>query len=211
MFDIDGTLVDSDAFEEELFLTAINDALNVTVSCDWHKYDHVTDSGILHQIIDTHSSKADREQLHFEVKTRFVQLTHEHIQKNPGSIREIQGAREFMLELLKSSNTCVAIATGGWEETAKLKLDAIGIDPDGLPFASGSDAISRANIMKLAEARTTSSAPFTKKTYLGDRSWDKKASAELGYNFIAVGDKVDHYAQIPDYSSKTKVLELIGL
>ena len=86
----------------------------------------------------------------------------------------------------------VAIATGGWAETALIKLAAIGVNLDGIGFASSSDAHQRTKIMDLAAQRALRGVVPTTRTYLGDGAWDQRASAELGYRFIAIGRALDH-------------------
>ena len=48
-------------------------------------------------------------------------------------------------------------------------------------------------------------------TYFGDGTWDKKASLELGYDFIAIGDKVEHSARYPDFRRPDLILARLGL
>lgn len=69
IFDIDGTLVNSGAFEGRSYVAAVRDVLgNVSIRPDW-SYEHVTDSGILRQICDENGVAA--EQCEQQVRTRF--------------------------------------------------------------------------------------------------------------------------------------------
>ncbi|MCY3773279.1 MAG: hypothetical protein OXG98_14835 [Gemmatimonadetes bacterium] len=53
IFDIDGTLVESSGFEDELYVAAVRDVLgNVCIRERWSTYRHVTDTGILRQIME---------------------------------------------------------------------------------------------------------------------------------------------------------------
>lgn len=48
IFDIDGTLVESSGFEDELYVAAVRDVLgDVCIRESWSTYRHVTDTGIL--------------------------------------------------------------------------------------------------------------------------------------------------------------------
>ena len=59
--------------------------------------------------------------------------------------------------------------------------------------------------MKFAEKRIVN--PHTYRTsYFGDATWDKEACKALGYNFIAVGNNVEHYQKIEDYTSIDKAM-----
>jgi hypothetical protein len=95
----------------------------------------------------------------------------------------------------------VAVATGGWEETARLKLAHVGIDATRLALASGSDASARTEIMRIAEGRAMRGEKFGRATYFGDGPWDQRATAAIGYDFVAIGHAVSHsvtYADLRD-------------
>ncbi len=48
IFDIDGTLVESSGFEDELYVAAVRDVLgDVCIREEWSTYRHVTDTGVL--------------------------------------------------------------------------------------------------------------------------------------------------------------------
>ena len=51
MFDIDGTLIDSAGFESRLYVAAVQDVLKVEIDSDWNNYEHVSDSGILAEVL----------------------------------------------------------------------------------------------------------------------------------------------------------------
>ena len=55
VFDVDGTLVESDEFDGVLYAKAVRDVLDIDVDEDWSSYRHVTDSGILEEILDRHA------------------------------------------------------------------------------------------------------------------------------------------------------------
>lgn len=208
MFDIDGTLVNTADFEDSCYLKAVQNVIPGPINQNWSSYSHATDSGILDEIIHIYDLDDYRDAIHYEVKRLFIRYIKSHLQQN-GAV-EIAGASAFIRLLRHRSDVALAIATGGWEETAKLKLESAGIDYRGMAFASGTDHTSRIDIMKLAEERV-SVREFTSKTYFGDAVWDKEASISLAYNFILVGDGFYHAKQIPDFNSSEKVLSIIGL
>jgi len=211
VFDIDGTLVDSSEYESELYAQAIRDTLRVQVDEDWSQYRHVTDSGILEQVIENNNLSGDHGEIHERVKKRFIESTKKHFSNHPNSLREIPGAKT-LIDRLKSKSSCIlAIATGGWEETARLKLRGIGVELDGLALATGSDANSRVEIMQIAEARALDDSTAQMKSYFGDRVWDKQASESLGYDFIAVGNAVEHQPRFRDLLSHESILRQLGI
>ncbi|MYE49600.1 MAG: serine hydrolase [Gammaproteobacteria bacterium] len=211
LFDIDGTLVDSDEFDSELYVQAVREVLGMEINNDWSAFRNVTDGGILDEIMDNAGLKVDRLRVHTEVKAVFVELVSEYLHEREGRLPEIEGAGAFLAELESVPEVSMALATGGWEETARMKLRAAGLDRYSLPLASGSDAFTRVEIMQIAEKRALGGRKPSRRTYFGDGVWDKRASEELGYDFIAIGDKVQHPARYPDFRRGKAILSrLLG-
>jgi phosphoglycolate phosphatase-like HAD superfamily hydrolase len=211
MFDVDGTLVNSNDFDGPLFAEAIRDVLGLQVDTTWKSYRNVTDSGILEELLSEDTFHWEREVLYEQIKNQFVGLTQDYMSRHPDAVTEIPGARALMTRLRELPEIQIAIATGGWRETAELKLDAVGIEFRDLPLATSSDAISRTEIMRLAEEQSARHGPLTRKWYFGDADWDKRASEELGYEFVAVGPRVKHRIAFPDLSDLPGILTLLGL
>jgi phosphoglycolate phosphatase-like HAD superfamily hydrolase len=206
MFDIDGTLVDSAGFDGDRYAEAVRDVLGLDVDTTWQSYRNVTDSGILEELLEAEGSARSREPLRAAVKARFVAATRAHFAREPHVLREVLGARALIEALLRTPSVRVAIATGGWAETAALKLTAIGVDPAAIALATASDAVERTRIMQLAAARALGGVPATRRTYFGDGAWDQRASAALGYRFIAIGKAVLHEPRFDDFRDREAVL-----
>lgn len=206
MFDIDGTLVQSYEFDGKCYFGAVEKVLQISIQKNWLKYQNVTDSGILDEILDKLNLQSERENLHFEVKKEFTKRVREHIQNN--KVEPIFGAVEFVKNLKKRNDVTLSIATGGWRETAILKLEAAGINFSEIPIASASDHFERVEIMKIAEQKTGLQT-FGTKTYFGDGEWDKKASEILGYNFVLVGNKFEYSQRIDNFTFSEKALKFI--
>ena len=102
----------------------------------------------------------------------------------------------------------VSIATGGWRESAMLKLNSLGFAVSSIPLASSNDYSSRVDIMKHALSKAPSKQ-IKSCTYIGDGAWDKKACEELGLNFLLVGDKVEHPQSVPNFINQKHVLSFI--
>jgi len=192
MFDIDGTLVDSAGFDADLYAQAVEGVLDIEIHRNWDAYEHVSDSGILEQLLRDSRFDTDRAALAARVQQRFVGLVRDYLRREPVAVCEIAGAKRLVERLCALPDVRVAIATGGWEPTARLKLEHVGIDAGGVGFASSSDARARTDIMRLAAQRALGGGSFERATYFGDGAWDRRASAELGYEFVAVGRGVAH-------------------
>ena len=146
-------------------------------------YDNVTDSGIISQL-------ADDNKIHLEpsaiqsIQTLFVEGLVEHIQAS-GPFPVIHGASQTIDKLSRSTDHCVAIATGGWRKSALLKLKSSGFDIDGIPLVSCDESPARTEIMSIALASLGSN--FESVTYFGDADWDRRACQALGWEFVPVG------------------------
>lgn len=211
MFDIDGTLVNSYGFDEDCFLKAAEIVLGEEISSNWDEYTNTTDAGILCEAIEIYKISDNKKQIQQDFKRVFLSLISDFITKNSNSVCEIKGASQFIQKLKKRRDISVAIATGGFEETAKLKLKAVGIDTQGCAFASSSDHPSRSEIMKIAESRVDTTSPFKSKTYFGDAEWDEKASRRLNYRFILVGNRISWSERINDYQDVDSIFLMLNL
>jgi phosphoglycolate phosphatase-like HAD superfamily hydrolase len=210
MFDIDGTLVDSVGLDGALYAQAVREVLGVTVDETWMSYKNVTDSGVLEEVLAACQLGRPVEEARTAVKRRFVELMRDYLARNPSAIREVAGAREFLITLCSMPAVRVAVATGGWRETAALKLRGIGLRIEDLTIATASDGVERTRIMALAEQRAMLGAVPCRRTYFGDGAWDKRASAELGYDFVGIGRNVEHDVLFDDFANRDAVLACLA-
>jgi len=184
IFDIDGTLLQSASVDDTLYRASITAVLGpVWFRPSLGDYDFVTDSGILSQVLDDNSIQPEWGQTS-EIKTHFVNALKSHIREN-GPFREVPGASKMLESLGASDAHSVAVATGGWRDTALLKLQSANIDLAHLPLATSDDSFERTEIMKLALSKLGSG--FSSITYYGDGPWDRDACVALGWKFVAVG------------------------
>ena len=206
VFDVDGTLTRTGSIDEVCYVAAVEEVLSIPgIDTDWTHYLHVTDSGILRQVVQ---SSLGRDVLPEETD-RVCQCFRRHLEdafrRQPDSCLPVDGGPEMLRQLAGQSDVAVAIATGGWESTARLKLERAGYDVQDIPLASSNDADAREEILRIAErrARTRHGAPgFETITYVGDGVWDARATARLGWRFLGVGKHlrkegaiavIDHY------------------
>ena len=206
MFDIDGTLVESCDIDSECFVNAVKDVTGLSINSDWSKYQHVTDSGILDEVLFS-SEYSNREEIKNKIKQRFLENLEASIANQ--SVKEILGAATFLNLLQSMKDVTVFLATGSWQESAILKLESANIDFSSIPLASSNDHYSRIEIMKLAaNSAAKSQYPCT---YFGDGVWDKEACSSLGYNFVLVGSKFAHDPSVKNFQSTKSALACIGL
>lgn len=210
VFDLDGTLVESDEFDGALYAKAVRDVLNVDVDEDWSGYRHVTDSGILNEILDRHAVGSGRVGVHVAVRERFAALVEDHLAERQGWLPEVPGAAAFVNGLLADPEAVVAVATGGWRETAAMKLRAIRLDPGALHLSSASDAVSRVEIMRRAERRAMAGRQASRRFYFGNQPWDREASRSLGWEFVGIGAKVAHCLRFDDFLAPEALLAALN-
>ncbi len=195
MFDLDGTLIQSYDLDGECLALAVSSVLGVSINTDWSSYAQVTDSGILNEVLGSLGlDHLEHENITQNVKRTFLQLLH---QRPDNAFIPVRGAQQ-LIEQLKSKGCVLSIATGGWRDSALLKLQRAGLNIDGIVLASADDHHSRAEIMKLAASR----AGYVNHkliSYFGDGIWDKNAAEALGYNFILVGERFKHDKTCPHF------------
>lgn len=208
MFDIDGTLIESYDLDTKLFSESVYDVTGISIDTNWGRYRNVTDSGILEEFFETNRIIASKVETENEIKRIFLKKLKRHVEIQP--IREIVGAKDFLVMLQSMSNIQVSIATGGWYESAILKLSSATIDVGSIPIASSNDHVSRIEIMRLA-ARKGTSRDTSSYTYFGDGPWDKAACELLGFNFVLVGNRISHNQCITCFKSQGEALSYIGL
>jgi phosphoglycolate phosphatase-like HAD superfamily hydrolase len=207
MFDIDGTLVESYDVDSQCFIDAVRQVVGVSINDNWSTYTHVTDNGILNEFLELRGV-SDKQETINEIKRVFIEVIKKKIGKAP--IREVAGASQFLKQLKSVDGLSLSIATGGWYESAIVKLESAGIDFSGIPIASSDDHFDRVEIMKVAAARASQNTAQSY-TYFGDGSWDKQASERLGFNFVLVGNKIVHNPSIVNFSSPDEAMACIEL
>lgn len=191
LFDIDGTLTLTEEVDNRCYLCALGEALGTTdIDSDWAKYLHVTDSGIAAALWEArHGAPPSGRQLD-AVRERFVALLEREFAHDSAVCRAVPGAAAILAALVDRAGFAVGLATGGWLESARLKLRHAGLGEREFPLASASDARAREAIMALAAERVAAhrGVPgFTSIVYVGDGVWDVKAARRLGWHFVGVG------------------------
>lgn len=184
MFDIDGTLIESMTIDSDLYFSSISAVLgSVEFRANLNDYDHVTDIGIIAQIMQDNALQPDSKKID-SIRSRFVAGLTEHIE-TVGPFPEIPGAAQFIDRLRVSKEHDVAIATGGWKMSALLKLQTSRLDVNGIPVFSCDDSPSRTGIMRIALSKLGNE--YESITYFGDAEWDRRACETLGWEFVPVG------------------------
>jgi phosphoglycolate phosphatase-like HAD superfamily hydrolase len=107
IFDIDGTLMQSDANDDALYLAAVHDVLgSVNLRPTWSMYTQFTAAGILTEILNDNSIDATIDTV-AAVRDRFVASVRRHVFDH-GPFAEIPGAKVFVERLHDSPTHRIA-------------------------------------------------------------------------------------------------------
>jgi phosphoglycolate phosphatase-like HAD superfamily hydrolase len=189
VFDIDGTLTDTNVVDGECYWQAVCEVFGmIGHEPEWSNFPNVTDAGIAAELCLRHLGRELRSDEIEAICTRLVALLDVALVKDPVA-HQIPGSAELLSILNKSSEFAVALATGGFLLSAELKLRRASLPFTAVPLASSTDAVSRADILRIAAGRAAEKygTKFSSFTYVGDGVWDVKAARELAWRFIGIG------------------------
>ena len=210
IFDIDGTICDTQAVEGRCYALAIEHVTGLRLSThDWSVYDEPTSAGIVRQMLAGDISLKEKEE---RIKHEFCRLLRNERPSHPGDFSPISGAVEF-IDRLQEQSFHVAIATGGFDIEAQFKLECCGIDVGAFPHATSSDASCRSDIIALAALRA--GFELTSVVYFGDAPWDVKACAKIGIPMIGIGRRHEKLRSLGvqntfrDYSEPDRIMSAL--
>jgi phosphoglycolate phosphatase-like HAD superfamily hydrolase len=177
-----------------------------------------TDTLITNAIFERYMKRLPTDEEIEKIRQRFSEKMSEEIAKNPSVCSEISGAVK-MLNLLKESNKYeFGFATGSWSSSAKLKLEAAGIDYSGRALSSSDNLAHRKDIVldSIAKSNLKTGKVFEKVIYCGDGTWDYLTAKDINIPFIGI----DYHSNgklarlgatkiINDYKDTQKFFELL--
>ena len=187
MFDIDGTLTETMKVDEECFVRSFKDVFDfATIDTDWSHYPRTTDSGIFHDVFKSRIGRSPAAHEVSRFRQHFVQLLAAASSQSP--FAPVAGADRLLSRLTQGGLHRVSLATGGWRDSARLKMASAGMCFDD-PAASADDALDRESIMRLSRQRAAEryGESFACTVYVGDGVWDARACRSVGVPFIGIG------------------------
>ncbi len=205
IFDIDGTLTQTNAVDSECFIQSVREVLGVEhFETNWSQYQFVTDSGVAQEISQRYCDRPMSGALTKAFRENLVN----GLRGQPKSIfQAIPGAIDFINILVESPDFAVALTTGAHEASARYKLETAGFKINDLPLASSSDAVVREHIMlqALDRAAHIHQARFSEVIFFGGAPWDVEASRNLGWKFIGIGSRIETDLQFDDYTDLSAI------
>ena len=198
MFDIDGTLTQSDEADERCFVQALGDVFSFTeINTDWASYPHCSDSAILHELFQTRRRRSPEAAEVMALQSHFVALLTRITDIQP--FIPVPGALAFVETLQRDPAFALSLASGAWECSGRLKLTSAGLPLAHLPAAFADDAHAREAIMESSLKRAALAAcrdSFDAVVYIGDGVWDARATRNLGYHFIGIAHEPTKIARL---------------
>lgn len=192
IFDIDGTLTNTNHADSVFFEKAILDSLPISSIDSNFNYRYSTDLGVLTEIIQIKLKREPALDEIESIKNKFVSYLQDSFMENKSFCLPIEGS-QFIFKNLFANGWDIGIATGGWQKSALLKLRTAQIPYQDIPIAHSDDHFEREKIILTAIARAEKfyKKPFYEKIiYVGDRNWDKKAANNLNIEFIGIGNEL---------------------
>jgi phosphoglycolate phosphatase-like HAD superfamily hydrolase len=188
MFDIDGTLTETVKVDEECFVRSFKDVFGFAdVDTDWSHYPHTTDSGIFHDVFTSRIGRSPTAQEVSRFRQHFIQSLTDASSQSP--FAPVAGADRLLSRLAQGGSYRVSLATGGWRDSARLKMASAGMCFDEHPAASADDALDRESIMRISMQRAAERyrESFACTVYVGDGAWDARVCRSVGIPFIGIG------------------------
>ena len=218
IFDIDGTLTDTNEVDTECYTNAFQDEFGVELtSTDWSTFQNVTDLGVFVELFARNFSKKPKLTELKNFQARFFDNLEENLLTRPERFAEIRGAKRFVDYCLNQVDFKIAFAIGGWSKSAKLKLTLADISYSNLPLSTSDLLISRREILSDAIENSSNGVNFAEIVYFGDGVWDYHTTAQLGIRFIGVDatndgklKKLGATEVIEDFSDLKNVVKLLN-
>jgi phosphoglycolate phosphatase-like HAD superfamily hydrolase len=186
IFDIDGTLTQTMKADEECFVRSLAQVCGFSdVDTDWSRYKHATDSGVFHEIYESRAGRSPSPSEISRFRQHFVSLLAQV--PSEAAFAPVAGAPLLLSRLADSAEHRVALATGAWRDSARLKMRSAGLCYDDYPAASSDDALDRESIIRLCMQRAAERYGRVRSTvYVGDGVWDARACRSVGIPFIGI-------------------------
>lgn len=219
IFDIDGTLTATNSVDDECYIRAVAETLDLDHGVvDWSHAPHISDSGIARYLWSSHRGCNPEPREVADLRERFLAILRHELDRAPERFAAIDGATGIFSHL-RSAGWCVALATGGWSASAALKLRAAGVVASHVPMACADDAEAREDIVRLAwqKAEKISGTPFQRVVSVGDAAWDVRTARSLGLPFVGIasGEAANRLRRegattiLPDLAHRPAVLEAL--
>jgi phosphoglycolate phosphatase-like HAD superfamily hydrolase len=212
IFDIDGTLLE-DKLESRAFIKAFETSYGITgINEDWSTYPSPTDEGVSKWILNKHLGRpatADEMKKFWDTCVDFLMEIEPVL---------LPGVKEI-LDLLRSGETGLALATGNVELCAKTRLEKAGLWQYFRCGAFAEQGYNKTFILEEAINRCRRLWPEVNTNgrfvYVGDHEGDALAAHIHGVRFIGVNRNIERFKGLtvdyfcPDYLDKENFIKAL--
>lgn len=191
LFDIDGTLLWSDGAGRRAITRALREIFGETGPPD-HRFDGKTDPQIVREMMRIAGrNDADIDQRMPPVFSRYVSCLEEELRDPTHHAKPLPGVIELLDALSQRPDVALGLLTGNLVEGARVKLRAVGIDPDIFKVgAFGSDHEHRPELPEIARRRAREvlgvDIPGHRVIVIGDTPADVQCGRGIGARAIGV-------------------------
>ncbi len=184
IFDVDGTLIGGESYDWAAFDAAFAEFSGHSFPPGFFDVvAEVTGQAIVRRALPELDAEAIENAIAL-ISAGYASRLTADIAAHPEAFRPSPGAIDLLPQLTAQGYPC-AIATGDWFSSISQKLNAAQIPWSGLPMATCTDRRARAEIISLAAERAGHA--ISESIYVGDGTWDYRATQSLGIPFIGVG------------------------
>ena len=123
------------------------------------------------------------------LKSYFIESLNDFASRDETLFAEILNAKAMLENLKLEKDWAIALATGCFYESAKLKLEMAKIDIKDFPIGTAEDAISREEILQTGIEKSLEKygqKKFEKIVSIGDGVWDARTARNLNLDFIGI-------------------------
>ncbi len=223
LFDLDNTLVYSEKIDSKCFGATFKERYGQPFpTIDWTYFSHVTDHTIFREAYFEIKKEYPTSNEIEEFKLEFVKKINLARQENPKDFNIIPGASD-LFAYLRKEEIPFAVATGGWEAPARVKLKHVGLWQSDLIISGADNQYSRNELINEAIQRCQKrNFNWNKIIYVGDAIWDVKTCREMELPLLGIKRVGDHqellkhgvshvitnYADINEFFEKIRAVQV---
>ena len=191
LFDIDGTILSSDGAGRRAITTALDELFGGS-GPQHHRFDGKTDPQIVRELMRLEG----HDDAHIDARMdalleRYVSYLERELAAPDHRPTVFDGVRELLDALEARDDVVLGLLTGNLERGARVKLRAVGIDPDRFRVSAfGSDSEHRPELPAVAQRRARDQLgvelPGERVVVIGDTPADITCGRAIGARAIAV-------------------------
>ncbi|HPA44300.1 MAG TPA: HAD family hydrolase [bacterium] len=221
LFDIDGTLINSDGAGRRSIARAFNDCYGLESDLHDIEFHGRADNGILRDVFETKLGKSPSEDELEKILENLVRHLPEELQRSE-NYRLLDGVAEILEELSRRKDVILGLETGNTEPAAELKLSHGGIWGYFRCGGYGSDSDIRSEIVRhgirKAESLLEPGQSVEAVWVVGDTPADIEAGKAVGVHVLATATGMHSLdllctcgpdVALPDLSNVPQVLQIL--